>query len=229
MIATNLWSFLWRRPSHFYERHRPEATTLHQVVQENLETLYGAGAADARGRETLLKYVLRPPIAQERITRGPDGLVRIALKKAFSDGTIAVDLDPLSLLTRLCAAVPPPRRHTVRYVGVLASASKLRPRVVPTAKTSAAAACEPGVDDAAPSRVAGRYRPWAELLKRTFALDVLACPDCGGRLRLVAMVTEAASITRYLRAVGEPVEPPARAPPRGPAVLGEPRPASPRR
>jgi len=108
MIATNLWSFLWRRPSHFYERHRPEATTLHQVVQENLETLYGAGAADARGRETLLKYVLRPPIAQERITRGPDGLVRIALKKAFSDGTIAVDLDPLSLLTRLCAAVPPP-------------------------------------------------------------------------------------------------------------------------
>ena len=24
------------------ERHRPEATTLHQVVQENLETLYGA-------------------------------------------------------------------------------------------------------------------------------------------------------------------------------------------
>ena len=48
-----------------------------------------------------------PPIAQERVTRGPDGLVRIALKKAFSDGTIAIDLDALSLLTRLCAAVPP--------------------------------------------------------------------------------------------------------------------------
>ena len=30
-------------------------------------------------------------------------------------------------------------------------------------------------------------------------------PDCGGRLRLVAMVTEVAGITRYLRAVGEPV------------------------
>jgi len=175
-----------------------------------------AGAADERGRETLLKYVLRPPIAQERITRGPDGLVRIALKKAFSDGTIAVDLDPLSLLTRLCAAAPPPRRHTVRYAGVLASASKLRPRIVPTAKSSATAACEPGADDATLSRTRGRYRPWAELLKRTFALDVHACPDCGSRLRLVALVTEAASITRYLRAVGEPVEAPARAPPRGP-------------
>ena len=50
---------------------------------------------DERGREALLKYVLRPPIAQERITRGPDGLVRIALNKPFSDGTFAVDLDPL--------------------------------------------------------------------------------------------------------------------------------------
>ena len=129
---------------------------------------------------------------------------------------MAVDLDPLPLLTRFCAAVPPPRRHTVRYVGVLASASKLRPRIVPTAKSSAGTACVRGLDDAPPSRTRGRYRPWAELLKRTFALDVLACPDCGGRLRLVAMVTEAAIVTRYLRAVGEPAEPPARSPPRGP-------------
>jgi hypothetical protein len=116
-----------------------------------------AGGLDDAGREALLKYILRPAVAQEspvgdhearRVTRGPDGLVspvgdhearRIALKKAFSDGTVAVDLDPLSLLSRLCAAVPPPRFHTVRYAGVLASASppsgitkrvKLRSRLV---------------------------------------------------------------------------------------------------
>ena len=35
--------------------------------------------------------------------RARDGLVRIALKKRFSDGTVAVDMDPLSLLMRLCA------------------------------------------------------------------------------------------------------------------------------
>ena len=57
--------------------------------------------------------------------------MRIALKKPSSDGTFAVDLDPLSLLTRLCASVPPRKVHTVRYVGVLASASKLRPRILP--------------------------------------------------------------------------------------------------
>jgi hypothetical protein len=57
--------------------------------------------------------------------------VRIALKRPFADGTVAIDLDPLSLLSRLAASVPPPRLHTVRYAGVLAPASKLRSRIVP--------------------------------------------------------------------------------------------------
>jgi len=49
-----------------------------------------------------------------------EGLVRITLKKAYTDGTIAVDMDPLSLLCRLATSVPPPRLHTIRYAGVLA-------------------------------------------------------------------------------------------------------------
>jgi hypothetical protein len=64
-----------------------------------------AGALDPPGREALLRYVLRPPIAQERIELRPDGLLRIALKKAYTDGTVAVDMDPLSLLCRLATTV----------------------------------------------------------------------------------------------------------------------------
>lgn len=173
-----------------------------------------AGAMDERGREALLKYVLRPPIAQERVTQGPDGLVRIALKKRFSDGTFAVDLDPLSLLTRLCASVPPPRFHTVRYAGVLASASKLRPHVVPAPAEELTA--PPEIEAAKPRWSRCRYRPWPELMMRTFAVDVLCCPRCNGRLRLVAMMTEPKEIRRYLRALGEPSEAPERSPARGP-------------
>jgi hypothetical protein len=62
--------------------------------------------------------VLRPPIAQERLLPRPDGLVRLTLKKAYTDGTVAVDTDPLSLLCRLATSVPPPRFHTVRYAGL---------------------------------------------------------------------------------------------------------------
>jgi uncharacterized protein YbaR (Trm112 family) len=29
-------------------------------------------------------------------------------------------------------------------------------------------------------------------MKRTFGFDVLACPECGGRLRLVALIDEGA-------------------------------------
>jgi hypothetical protein len=68
-----------------------------------------AGGADPAGREALLKYILRSAGAQERIIPGRDGLVRITLKRAFSDGTVAVDLDPLSLLSRIAASVPAPR------------------------------------------------------------------------------------------------------------------------
>jgi hypothetical protein len=76
------------------------------------------------GREALLRYALRPPIGQERLERRPDGLVRITLKRAWADGTAAVDMDPLSLLRRLATLVPPPRHHNVKYSGALASACR---------------------------------------------------------------------------------------------------------
>ncbi|WP_438019922.1 transposase [Sorangium sp. So ce315] len=73
--------------------------------------------------------MLRPPIAKERVEPQQDGLVRLSLKRAFADGTVAVDMDPLSLLCRLAASAPPPRFHTVKYAGVLASASPWRKRI----------------------------------------------------------------------------------------------------
>jgi hypothetical protein len=42
--------------------------------------------------------------------------------------------------------------------------------------------------EASPSATRPTTRPrrlaWAELLRRVFAVDVLACPRCGGRMRL---------------------------------------------
>ncbi|WP_437575327.1 protein-glutamine glutaminase family protein [Sorangium sp. So ce887] len=49
-------------------------------------------------------------------------------------------------------------------------------------------------------RVGGGYRPWAELLRRTFALDVLECPACKGRMKLVA-IPQHASLGRRKRKV----------------------------
>jgi Putative transposase len=163
-----------------------------------------------------------PPAARdERLLPGPDGLVRIALKKPFSDGTVAVDLDPLSLPCRLVALVPAPRFHTVRYSGVLAAASKWRPLIVPkqepTAQTAQAPTSGQQPCDPPPACLDGsRNRPWAELLKRTFGIDVETCPRCGGRMRLLAVITDLASAARFLRRCGEPTEPPKPGPARDP-------------
>ena len=126
-----------------------------------------ARADDAGGREALVRYILRPAIAQERVQLLPNDLVRIHLRRPFRDGTFAVDLDPLSLLCRLAASVPPPFFNVVRYAGVLAPASKLRPLVVPPLPpqhpTDADAAASPCSDcsasDDAPSTIAPDIGP----------------------------------------------------------------------
>ncbi|WP_437601713.1 transposase [Sorangium sp. So ce590] len=82
--------------------------------------------APCRGEGGAAALRAATPIAKERVEPQQDGLVRLSLKRAFGDGTVAVDMDPLSLLCRLAASVPPPRFHTVKYAGVLASASRPR-------------------------------------------------------------------------------------------------------
>ena len=143
--------------------------------------------------------------------------MRSTLKRPYSDGTIAVDMDPLSLLSRLAASVPPPRYHTVKYSGVLAHASPWRKRIGPRpVAPSEAAPVEVEADADAQPRRKG-YRPWAALLARTFGVDVLLCPKCHGRMKLVAMLTEPSAIRRFLAALGEPTDVPERSPSRGPA------------
>jgi hypothetical protein len=200
-----------------------------------------ASAEDSRGREALVRYALRPPIAQERLHILPDNLVRIELRRPFRDGdaeewlknhtatprsgrrTIAIDLDPLSLLCRLAASVPPQGFHLVHYAGVLGAASKLRALVVPPAPPEFTAQATHSHREQPPTH-RSRYHRWAELLKRTFQIDVERC-ECGdaeewskdhGRFKLRALVIEAHNIERLLRYLGEPLEPPKRAPARDP-------------
>ena len=174
-----------------------------------------AGALDAIGREALLRYVLRPPIAQERVEPETRRARRITLKRAYADGTVAVDMDPLSLLCRLATSVPPPRFHTVKYAGVLAPASRWRARIRPrpSPRESTLATME---EEERPPKASGTYRPWAELFSRTFAIDVLECPTCKGRMKLVAMVTEPREHHPIPRRLGEPTDVPTRSPSRGP-------------
>jgi uncharacterized protein YbaR (Trm112 family) len=56
-------------------------------------------------------------------------------------------------------------------------------------------------------------------MRRSFGLDVLACPRCGGRLRLIALIDEAAVIARILRHLHLPTEVPTPRPGRAPPLF----------
>ncbi len=71
-------------------RGQPEIAVISPLCASGLGfTLHAAttvNAHDARAREALARYIMRPPLAQERLHLLPNHLVRIELKRAFRDG-----------------------------------------------------------------------------------------------------------------------------------------------
>src|SRR5690606_29534830 len=80
----------------------------------------------------------------------------------------------------------------------------------PTAALTTVASCEP--HDAPPRKISLAVYSWTV----TLGLELARCPSCGGRMRLLALVTDPKSVARFMRHLGEPLEPPARAPARDP-------------
>lgn len=158
--------------------------------------------------EKLCRYTARPPVALERLSQTPDGKILYRLKTEYSDGTTHVLFDPIELVEKVVALIPPPRANLLRYHGIFAPNSKDRKRIVPAMPTLEIKAGK-GVPN----------RSWSELLKRSFAIDVTACSSCGGKMRLISHIDEPLVITRILGHVGLPSEAPrvfpARAPPQG--------------
>ena len=67
---------------------------------------------------------------------------------------------------------------------------------------------QPGADAPPAAYVRPTYVAWADLLRRVFALDILACPDCGGRLRLLATRVNLGRLQREQRsAPGQGISP----------------------
>ena len=135
------------------------------------------------------------------------------LRHRWADGTTHLRFDPLELLERLAALTPRPRVNLILYYGVLPPRAAWRAALVPaTSPGVETSQLEPSVEaDEDASRAkpswAGVYQ-WAEPMRRQLGLDVLACPRCGGRLRLVALIEQALVVQRILRHLGLPTEVP---------------------
>ena len=63
-----------------------------------------------------------------------------------------------------------------------------------------------------------RGASWADLMRRACEVDVLACPRCGGRLRLIALIEGSAVARRILAHLALPTDVPTPAPARAPPI-----------
>ncbi len=100
---------------------------------------------------------------------------------------------------------PRPETNLLICHGLLAARARGRARVVAYGR----AAAEPTISaplaagaEGATRKSGSRAWSWAALMHRAFALDVLACPHCGGRLRLIATLHDPAVIRKLLAHLG---------------------------
>jgi hypothetical protein len=144
------------------------------------------------------------------LSESSHGQLLYELAHPRADGSTHLLLDPLELLEKLSVLVPAFRTHLLRYHGVLAPAAAWRSLIVPRPvadggpEAPAGVTGEPTVGLSSSSAVPARpARPdWAALLKRVFALDVLHCPRCGGRRRIVAVHTRSETLRPLLERLG---------------------------
>jgi len=142
--------------------------------------------------ERLMRYTGRGAVSLERLEQDTPGDLLYPFTHPWSDGTTGIRLSPLELLEKLAALVPLPRVHLVRYAGCLAPHSTLRAAIIPTRR-------QQGVDGEE-TTTGTPYWSWARLLGRVFGLDMRTCPFCRrGTLRIIAVITQEAVITRILR------------------------------
>jgi hypothetical protein len=176
----------------------------------DLHAAVHVAAGDRERLERLCQYLCRPPLGQSRLRRLRDGRVAVALQRAWADGTTHLVFTPLELLEWLVPLVPRPRINLVLYHGVLAPNAPWRPAVVARAEPEAGAVepcpsptpADDKREDATGRRARPKYRAWADLMRRAFEADVLACPKCGGRMIVLATIEDPAVIWRILTHLG---------------------------
>ena len=121
------------------------------------------------------------------------GLIIYELK-ARHDVSDSEPFDPIEFLARVLIHIPEPNKHLVHFYG--AYANRVRSSM-PHGRDSEQNKGEgQGEGEPAPAKRAVRKR-WAELIYKIYNVDPLTC-RCGAQMKIVAFVTEPASIQRIL-------------------------------
>ena len=149
----------------------------------------------------LTRYGARGPIACSRLSRREDGKYAYQTKRG-----VTLVLTAEQLVKRLLWLIPPRRLHLTNFHGCFSSHSSARADLLPKAtvaetkeESAAQQSSSPGVSG--PSAAKRPRLDWATLHARTWGVDVWRCP-CGGKRRVMAVVTSRRAAEEVLRNLG---------------------------
>ena len=158
-------------------------------------------------------------MATQRLSVLPDGRVLYRLRHKWRNGATQIVFEPLDLIGKLAALVPPPRFNLVRYQGIFSPASRWRSSIAPfysgESESTGHACCNAEKQERNPDKKSfekqscnhPRNYSWAELMKRVFEIDVLKC-ECGERMRILCAINPPDAIVKILDCLGLPTRPP---------------------
>jgi hypothetical protein len=169
----------------------------------------GTRILDQPTREALCQYLVRAPLSLRRIRwdEQQDTVTWSASPSGFFKGRIR-RYSSLDFIAQVTLHVPPRGKHLVRRYGLYSSRGRgtwqehpaLRARA-PASWYGRTASAEPALPGAANDHevdALSRRRAWARLLAKVHAIDVLACPRCGSRMAVIAVITDPAQIRRII-------------------------------
>jgi len=119
-------------------------------------------------------------------------------------------MGPLDFIAEFTQHIPPKGSHLIRYYGFYSNKARGM-REKPEAAQQAAA----GPSEASSTPARRCSQTWAMLIKRVYEVDPLACPKCGGLMKVVAFIEppQAEVIEKILRHCGLWQQPVSRPPP----------------
>jgi hypothetical protein len=173
-------------------------------------------ADDAAGRQRLAEYLLRAPLALDKMHWNP--ATRSVLYRSARSWRTKRNYEIFSgadFVAALAEHIPEKSNQLIRYYGRYSN--KCRGR---EAKATAARAPWAGEQPAAvipPAPIRPRRRTWRALLIRVWGTDPLRCPCCGGQMQNIGLIKKPTAIRDWLTRLGlwEGISaiPPAHAPP----------------
>jgi hypothetical protein len=156
--------------------------------------------------------MLRCPIVLERLAI--DEATGQIIYHARPGRTETARFDPYELIAAVLDHLPPPHQQLARYWGHYANASRGKRRAAARGADPDAADLHHTYTPAVafpPEDPPYRHRArltWAALLKKIHEVDPSLCVYCGAEMKIIAFITEHATVCRILKHIQMPAQRP---------------------